>query len=335
MAQKSRILLVGCGGVGTIAALNLEHGNKAEVSCVLRSNFEIVNKQGFTIRSCEHGDLTEWRPSQILDRVPDVTNSGIQPFDYIVCCTKNTPDIRPIGQIIAPAVSPNHTVIVLIQNGLNIEKPLMAQFPQNMVLSGVSRIDAHEVSKGVVEQKQRDLLYIGPFPSQPHDAESLRKSALYFIDIYGAAGRTTCLYKPDVGYDRWAKLVYNATLNPVSALVDLNTGELQMTSVVDTLVIPAMKEVMKVAEAVGHKLPDEIIEETIRSNPIEKMITPSMQVDTQMGSFIEHENLLGEVCREAQRFGVDAPILSTLYSLCVAVQWRTKKIKGLINLNGS
>lgn len=64
MAQKSRILLVGCGGVGTIAALNLEHGNKAEVSCVLRSNFDIVNKQGFTIRSCEHGDLTAWRPSQ-------------------------------------------------------------------------------------------------------------------------------------------------------------------------------------------------------------------------------------------------------------------------------
>lgn len=63
MAQKSRILLVGCGGVGTIVALNLEHGNKAEVSCVLRSNFEIVNQQGFKIRSCEHGDLTEWRPS--------------------------------------------------------------------------------------------------------------------------------------------------------------------------------------------------------------------------------------------------------------------------------
>ena len=203
-----------------------------------------------------------------------------------MCCTKNTPDIYPIGQIIAPAVSPNHTVIVLIQNGLNIEKPFMAQFPQNMVLSGVSRIDAHEISKGVIEQKQRDLLYVGPFPSQSHDAESLSKSALHFIDIYSAAGKTTCLYRPDVGYDRWAKLVYNATLNPVSALVDLNTGELQMTSVVDTLVIPAMKEVMKVAEAAGHKLPDRIIEETIRSNPIEKMITPSMQVDTQMVKLI-------------------------------------------------
>ncbi|KAJ5664116.1 2-dehydropantoate 2-reductase [Penicillium longicatenatum] len=335
MAQKSRILLVGCGGVGTIAALNLEHGNKAEVSCVLRSNFEIVNMQGFTIRSCEHGDLTAWRPSQILDKVPDISDPKVQPFDYIVCCTKNTPDINPIGQIIAPAVSPNHTVIVLIQNGLNIEKPLMAQFPHNMILSGVSRIDAHEISKGVIEQKQRDLLYVGPFPLQSHDAESLSKSSLHFIDIYGAAGKTTCLYKPDVGYDRWAKLVYNATLNPVSALVDLNTGELQMTSVIDTLVIPAMREVMKVAEAAGHTLPDEIIEETIRSNPIEKMITPSMQVDTQMGSFIEHENLLGEVCRDAQKLGVDAPILSTLYSLCVAVQWRTKRNKGLIDSNFS
>ncbi|KAJ5937906.1 2-dehydropantoate 2-reductase [Penicillium verhagenii] len=213
-----------------------------------------------------------------------MSKSDDPPFDYIVCCTKNTPDISPIGQIIAPAVSAGHTVIVLIQNGLNIEKPLMAQFPRNMILSGVSRIDAHEISKGVIEQKQRDLLYIGPFPSQPHDDESLRRSTLHFIDIYGAAGKTTCLYKPDVGYDRWAKLVYNATLNPVSALVDLNTGELQMTSVIDSLVVPAMKEVMQVAEAAGHKLSDGIIEETIRSNPIEKMITPSMQVDTQMVS---------------------------------------------------
>ncbi|KAJ5627928.1 hypothetical protein N7490_010156 [Penicillium lividum] len=332
MTQKSRILLVGCGGVGTIAALNLQSGNKAEVSCVLRSNFEIVNKQGFTIESCEHGNLTGWRPSQILNKVPDISKSDDAPFDYIVCCTKNTPDISPIGQIIAPAVSPNHTVIVLIQNGLNIEKPLMAQFPQNMMLSGVSRIDAHEVSKGVIEQKQRDLLYIGPFLSQHHNPELLRKSALHFVDIYTAAGRTTCLFKPDVGYDRWVKLIYNATLNPVSALVDLNTGELQMTSVITTLVIPAMNEVMKVAEAAGHRLPDGIIEETIRSNPIEKMITPSMQVDTQMGSYIEHENLLGEVYREAQRLGVNVPILSTLYSLCVAVQWRTKKNNGLIDL---
>jgi ketopantoate reductase len=62
-SPKARVLLVGCGGVGTMAALNLERGNLAEVSCVLRSNYELVRERGFTIRSCEHGDLGEWRPT--------------------------------------------------------------------------------------------------------------------------------------------------------------------------------------------------------------------------------------------------------------------------------
>ena len=202
-----------------------------------------------------------------------------------MCCTKNTPDISPLEDIIAPAISPGHTVIVLIQNGLNIEKPFVARFSRNIVLSGVSRIDAHEISSGVIEHKQRDLLHIGAFPLQSHSDEKLQSAAQHFVDVYGAGGKTTCLYVPDVGYDRWTKLVYNATFNPISALVGINTGELQMTDALDMLVIPAMREVVKVAEAAGYKLPEGIVEDTIRSNPVEKRITPSMMVDTQRVSW--------------------------------------------------
>lgn len=64
MPPKARVLLVGCGGVGTMAALNLECGSLAEVSCVLRSNYDLVKEKGLTIRSCEHGELGEWRPTE-------------------------------------------------------------------------------------------------------------------------------------------------------------------------------------------------------------------------------------------------------------------------------
>lgn len=39
-----------------------------------------------------------------------------------------------------------HTTIALLQNGLNIEKPIIAAFPKNPVLSGVSLIGATETS---------------------------------------------------------------------------------------------------------------------------------------------------------------------------------------------
>lgn len=61
--EKSQVLLFGSGGVGTIAALNLETGGLASVTAVLRSNFDAVSKNGFDIKSCDHGALTGWRPS--------------------------------------------------------------------------------------------------------------------------------------------------------------------------------------------------------------------------------------------------------------------------------
>ncbi|KAL5589932.1 hypothetical protein FOVSG1_011799 [Fusarium oxysporum f. sp. vasinfectum] len=259
-SPKDRVLLIGSGGIGTIAALNLEKGGLAEVTSVLRSNFQVVRSKGFTIRSCQHGDIHNWRPTESLDAIPNRYNAQGRPFDHIVCCTKNIPDIIPtLCDIIAPAVTPGHTAIVLIQNGLNIERPFIHRFPNNVIISGISRIDAHEVAPGVIEQKQNDLLHIGAFNNPSLHMKVQEAAAKRFVEIYSMGGKTTCLYQPDVDFDRWSKLVYNASFNPICALARLNTGELQRTGrVVDTLVIPAMKEVLAVAEKAGHALPESV-----------------------------------------------------------------------------
>ncbi|GJC85875.1 uncharacterized protein ColLi_08713 [Colletotrichum liriopes] len=333
MADKPQVLLVGGGGIGTMAALNIERGGLAEVTAVLRSNFEIVSRKGFSIKSCDHGNLENWRPTQsqsaahrclavtasdnpetdisgVLNSVPSISDtSPIVRYDYIVCCTKNIPDAGPgLPDIIAPAVSPAHTVIVLIQNGLNIQLPFFRRFPSNIVLSG------------------HDLLHVGAFQSPKLSKEEQHRAAQHFVRIYSAGGTNTCLYMPDVDFDRWSKLVYNASFNPICALTGLNTSELQMTGrTMDTMVVPAMREVLAVAAAAGHNIPEDIIEKTIQLNPMEENIKPSMQVDFEKGNLIEHENILGEVVREAQRHGVDTPILNVLYEICCAHQWRFRK----------
>jgi ketopantoate reductase len=61
--DKARILLVGCGGIGCMAALNLEFGGQAQVTAVLRSSYQIVKEQGFTINSVDHGQVRGFRPT--------------------------------------------------------------------------------------------------------------------------------------------------------------------------------------------------------------------------------------------------------------------------------
>ena len=61
--EKLQVLLVGSGGIGTMVAYALEKGGKAEVAAVLRSNFDAVFENGFTIHSVDHGEIEDWRPT--------------------------------------------------------------------------------------------------------------------------------------------------------------------------------------------------------------------------------------------------------------------------------
>lgn len=77
-SPKSNILIVGSGGVGTMAAYALEKGGKARVTAVLRSNYAAVEKNGFVINSLDHGDIQGWRPSESEFSLSTTTPIGAQ-----------------------------------------------------------------------------------------------------------------------------------------------------------------------------------------------------------------------------------------------------------------
>jgi len=60
--SRTKVLVVGGGGVGCIVALNLVVGGQADVQVVLRSNYAAVKSKGFRIDSVDHGRLESWRP---------------------------------------------------------------------------------------------------------------------------------------------------------------------------------------------------------------------------------------------------------------------------------
>ena len=62
MADKANIQLVGCGGIGTISAVNLETGGRAKVTAILCSNYEVVRLRAFDIRSTGHEVVQYFKP---------------------------------------------------------------------------------------------------------------------------------------------------------------------------------------------------------------------------------------------------------------------------------
>jgi 2-dehydropantoate 2-reductase len=222
---------------------------------------------------------------QVLNSIPNVAKEGLPPFDFIITTTKNCPDIPPTLQsIISPAVTPSHTVIVMIQNGLNIEKATFASFPTNIVFSGVSMIEAHEGVPGTIHHEWHDELYLGPFhnPSLPQNHPTEISAAKTFINIYNAAGKSTVHFQEDVQWGRWRKLIFNAALNPICAITGLDDGRIRLAhGAVEGLVKPAMKEIYETAKELGYVLPDDIMDTMLNMDPLDLYLKPSMQVDIE------------------------------------------------------
>ncbi|MAD81630.1 MAG: hypothetical protein CL912_01590 [Deltaproteobacteria bacterium] len=220
----------------------------------------------------------------VVNSVPDVIKESLPPFDYIVTTTKNLPDIPPtLTSLIAPAVTPGHTIIVMVQNGLNIEKPMFDSFPTNMVLSGVSMIDAHEGRLGEILHEEHDTLFLGAFNNPTiNDPSRELAEAKKFIEIYNAAGKSTVHLSEDVAFARWRKLVFNAVLNPLCAILGLDDARIRLAgggSAIEGLVRPAMREIVATARKLGHDLPDEIMDTMIHCDPMDLYLKPSMQCD--------------------------------------------------------
>ncbi|KAF2445793.1 2-dehydropantoate 2-reductase [Karstenula rhodostoma CBS 690.94] len=333
---KKSVLIIGGGAVGAIAALNLEVGGLASVTLVLRSNYNAVSEHGFDIKSCDHGSIPAWKPSIVRNSIPDIIKESLPPYDYILLCTKNIPDIPPtVVNLVAPALPRNntHTTLILLQNGLHIYRPFLETHPQTPVLSGISMIGSEETSPGQIIQDEGDKLLIGAFPNPNIDTPS--SAALEFVNIYKNGGKTDCKLSEDVLHDRWRKLVYNACLNPICAILGLDTGRLRLAAngeVTEHLVRPAMQEIVEAAKANGVVLDEGVVQMMIDADPLQSYLSPSMYSDVRKGNFIEHENLLGEPLREGKKAGVKMPTIEVLYHMAKGIQWRTMEKRGMVDI---
>ncbi|QLL31633.1 hypothetical protein HG536_0B04970 [Torulaspora globosa] len=343
-ADLPEVIVIGAGGVGVIAALSLSLAGESRVSLVVRSDYEQVREHGYEINSCDYGQLRNWRPHRFFKGVEEASESG-KFFEYVVVTTKNIPDgpegstvpdvIRPIVESNRRLCPERQTNILLIQNGIDIEKDIYAKFDcaneKIVVLSGTQLIGSTKIGKGVIRQIGQDHILVGPFDVQNKAAVD---AAQKFIDLYRCEDRNLVLFDDKVRYTRWRKLIYNSVISTTTALVGMDVSRCLKFGVAgmgteEEIFKPGMREIFAIAASEGIELDEECISFFCDISRKQEY-KPSMCIDCENGQLMELEVLLGNPLKIARENGVETPVLSLLYNMLYMVQNKLKEQKGYI-----
>lgn len=206
---------------------------------------------------------------------------------------------------------------MLIQNGIAIEQPYAEMYPNNPLLSTVVYLPATQISPGVVLHKEVELLHLGSYPASVNTEFATR-----FADLLKSAGGSAEVHE-DVQFERWSKLLINASWNPICALSRSRDAQiLKSTTEAKDCIRDVMLEIAAVANACGYPgintalIDYQLGRATVRELP---GVEPSMMADAIAGRNMEVEAIVGSVVRLAKQHDINTPMLRTIYVMATAL----------------
>lgn len=300
------VLIVGAGAIGALFGSCLARQG-ARVSVVCRSDFDAVRRAGYTIRSELLGNH-RFVPADVFRNVTDCP----APPDYVVLTVKVLPEVDRVA-LVRPAVGPR-TVVVLIQNGIDIEAEFVSAFPGNELLSTLAFVGVSRTAQGEIHHQTLGSLVMGRYPS------GITPAAQKLAALFEAAG-VPCKLTADVIGARWQKAVWNASFNPISIMGGvLDTGMMLKTAEDEAFVRQVMREICAIAAADGHPMPPKLVDQLVAATLAMPPYKTSMALDYENGRPMEIEAILGNAVRAGRRHGVAIPALETIYALARMIE---------------
>jgi 2-dehydropantoate 2-reductase len=305
-----RIVVMGSGGLGGyFGGLLAQSG--ADVTFVARgAHLHALQEQGLTVRSV-NGDFTV--PVQACADPHALPQAGM-----VLFCVK-TYDAAAAAALLQPVVDVQ-TIVLTLQNGVDMAADLQMTFGRGTVLAGVTRIGSTLVAPGVIEQPTTDrLIEFGSLTGQEQEqVERVRT-------LCTTAGIPT-LVSSNIQRSLWEKLVFIAPFSGLSTLTRLTPAQLLAQAPTRGLYRSVMQETAAVAQAAAGVAP-EIVERTMHyldtaDDPGES----SMAVDFQRQRRIEVDAINGAVVRHGQRLGVPTPLNQIIYHSLVVMDHYNRQI---------
>ncbi len=290
------VLIVGTGAMACLFAANLAgSGNAVSMLGSWPEGLAALRQQG--VRLLEMDGSTHQYPVEVMDYSNCQGN-----FAQALVLVKSW-QTRQAAMQLAGCLKKNGIALTL-QNGFGNVETLQAVLGSVRVALGVTTIGARMLEPGYVQHTGAGKVSLGS-----------HKNVIGFGDLFKNAGFQVELIA-DTQSLLWGKLVINAAINPLTALLRVPNGELLARSSARELMQEAASEAALVAAAKGIKLPYEDPEdavEAVAKNTASNI--SSMLQDVLRGTPTEIDAINGAIIRESEKVGLLAPVNRILWRL--------------------
>jgi len=302
-----QIVVLGAGAVGTLVGALLSK----------RHSVVLVGRQPHTKAIRENGVLIGGiTQQQVTCRAqPDLT--GVSPPDLLLVTTKAVDTASALTQ--AKHVISSDTAVLLLQNGLGLERVARGLVPERQLLRGLTYLGAILAGPGRIVWSATGRTVLGD-PAPPSDAA--RTAALASIaEAFDQCGLETGI-AGDIRREVWKKTLGNIGINALGAITGFRNGELVRNAYTSQLMVRLVEEAQCVARTQGYEL-DSVshVRDLALATATNKN---SMLQDIDRGRRTEIDFLNGAVVSIGERCGVDAPSNHAVTLLVKALELRAK-----------
>jgi 2-dehydropantoate 2-reductase len=297
-----RVCIVGCGAIGSLYAAHL--ARVAEVWAFVRrdEHARALNREGLRVTGA-HNFSVKLRATTDPEELPDC--------DLAIVATKATQVESAIAEV---GRRFDNGAVLSAQNGMGSEE-IIAEQTRGYVIRGTTFMSGTRHSETHVQYELDTATWIGPFEPTRTPYSLVKEAAALIV-----AGGLKAEALEDARPAQWSKVIFNASVNSVSALTGLphspHFAEEEHFSDLGHLLHELIEEGKRVAAGAGVRLH----EDPWTMNKIGAMTNhpTSMLYDVRHQLSTEVEFLSGAIAKEAARSGVPAPLHTTLYRLIKA-----------------
>jgi len=283
--------IIGTGAVGgyyggMLARLGLD------VHFLLHSDYQHVRNNGLIIDSKE-GDF-------VLPEVNAYPHPEYMPLcDVVIIALKTTQNDQL--KTILPRVVKKRGVVVVLQNGLGVEKDIAQIVTDAVIVGGLCFLCSNKIGPGHINHIDYGAITLGEYAPE-YRPSGITKSLEFLSYDFSQAGINVQL-SDNLGEARWKKLVWNIPFNGLSVVLSSTTNQLIGSLTARSLAKELMIEVIIGARKCGYSIEKEYANEILRHT--EQMVDykPSMKLDFEKGRPLETDTMYKNPIAEAESAG--------------------------------
>lgn len=296
-----RILWIGGGSLGLMFAARCALAQEGTNALLVRNEqqYHILNGQGLELIG-DDGRFTAFLPC--FQNVPPADSRDS--WDWIALMVKQThlADERTAVQLETLASLYPHANWVCFQNGTGHIERLSSIIPRERLHIAVTTEAARKLDDRTVHHTGRGMTFIGS-PEAAPGPEYQEKMLIQALGKAGFDARVSNNIKETV----WKKLLINAVINPLTAILRIRNGELLESRERIDWMRELFQEGLAVARAEGVNLSPGLWEELLSVCRRTANNHSSMLQDIMNGRRTEMEWINGSLLKAGARHGLELP----------------------------